>query len=108
MFAQNLLIPSGIEYAYEATSFLVSLRQVGQGAVRSATRYVKAHAWVVWVWLLRRPRLHAPVCTITCIVLLRLAPWGAGIPLLCYAVQGTDDDGTPSWEEGAQVMGLDS
>lgn len=45
--SQNFLIPSGIEYAYEATSFLLTLRHIGQWAVLSATRYVKAHAWVV-------------------------------------------------------------
>lgn len=47
MCPKTFLIPPGIEYAYEATSFLLTLRHIGQWAVLSATRYVKAHAWVV-------------------------------------------------------------
>lgn len=86
--SQNLLIPQGIEYADEATNFLSFLRLVGQGAVLLATRYVKAHAWVVWVWLLGRPTPHAPVCTITCIVLLSLAQWGCRMRF-AYRVQTT-------------------
>lgn len=71
------LIPPGIEYAYEATSFLASIQHIGQRAVLSATGYVKAHAWVDGgSGYCADPMPHALVCTITCIVLVSVAQWG--------------------------------